>query len=185
MTGMKKRINVNIAIRKAALSDLDAISNLYDEIHSAEENGHQTIGWIRGVYPTRKTAKDSVRRGDMFVLEDRGILGSAIINRIQVDAYEGVAWEYETDKVCVLHTLVIDPRAAGKGYGRAFVEFYEQWAFDHGLPELRLDTNARNTVARAMYKSLGYTEIGIVPTVFNGIEGVDLVLLEKNLEHEN
>jgi len=172
-----------VIIRKATMSDLDAISHLYDEIHTAEENGLQTIGWIRDVYPTQNTAEDSVRRGDMFVLEDGDILGSAIINRIQVDAYEGAAWEYETDKVCVLHTLVIDPGTAGRGYGRAFVEFYEQWASDHGLPELRLDTNARNTVARAMYKRLGYTEIGIIPTVFNGIEGVDLVLLEKNLNH--
>ena len=170
-------------IRKATMPDLDAISHLYDEIHTAEENGLQTIGWIRDLYPTQNTAEDSVRRGDMFVLEDGDILGSAIINRIQVDAYEGAAWEYETDKVCVFHTLVIDPGTAGRGYGRAFVEFYEQWASEHGLPELRLDTNARNTVARAMYKRLGYTEIGIVPTVFNGIEGVDLVLLEKNLNH--
>ena len=36
-------------------------------------------------------------------------------------------------------------------------------------------------VARAMYKKHGYTEIGIVPTVFNGIEDVQLVLLEKYL----
>lgn len=170
-------------IRKSTISDLEAIAKLYDKIHMAEENGLQTIGWVRNVYPTRKTAEDSIRRGDMFVLEDGGILGSAIINQIQVDAYEGAGWEYETDKVCVLHTLVIDPGAAGKGYGRSFVEFYEQWALEHGLPEFRLDTNARNMVARAMYKKLGYTQIGIVPTVFNGIEDVDLVLLEKNLDH--
>jgi len=31
-----------------------------------------------------------------------------------------------------------------------------------------------------MYKKLGYKEIGIVPTVFNGIPGVNLVLMEKN-----
>ena len=30
-------------------------------------------------------------------------------------------------------------------------------------------------------KKHGYTEIGIVPTVFNGIEDVQLVLLEKYL----
>ena len=44
----------------------------------------------------------------------------------------------------------------------------------------RIDTNARNTAARAMYRKLGYKEIGTVPTTFNGIPGVDLVLLEKN-----
>lgn len=32
-----------------------------------------------------------------------------------------------------------------------------------------------------MYVKLGYKEIGIVPTVFNGIPGVGLVLLEKAL----
>ena len=39
-----------------------------------------------------------------------------------------------------------------------------------------------NTNARALYKKLGYKEIAIVPTVFNGIKGVNLVLLEKKTE---
>ena len=45
----------------------------------------------------------------------------------------------------------------------------------------RTRKNARNAVARAMYKKHGYTKIGIVLTVFNGIEDVQLVLLEKYL----
>ena len=117
-----------------------------------------------------------------YVLEDGTVLGAGIINQTQVDAYYGMPWEHDTDAVCVLHTLVISPQASGKGYGRAFVEFYERWAMEHGLPELRIDTNAKNTIARAMYRKLGYKEIGIVPTTFNGIPGVDLVLLEKNLK---
>ena len=44
-----------------------------------------------------------------------------------------------------------------------------------------MDTNERNKRARAMYSKLGYKEAGIVPTVFNGIEGVGLVLLEKRI----
>ena len=43
---------------------------------------------------------------------------------------------------------------------------------------MRLDTNAKNVRARRMYKTLGYREIGIVDTTFNGIAGVELVLLE-------
>ena len=46
----------------------------------------------------------------------------------------------------------------------------------------RIDTNARNSIARAFYKGLGYREIAVVPTTFNGIPGIDLVLLEKHLE---
>ena len=109
------------------------------------------------------------------------ILGSAVINKIQVDVYSGAPWEFDTESVCVLHTLVIAPQAAGRGYGRAFVAFYERWAKEHDLPELRIDTNARNAAARALYRKLGYKEIAVVPTTFNGIPGVDLVLLEKNL----
>jgi GNAT superfamily N-acetyltransferase len=170
-----------VNIREANLTDLDFIEGIYDDIHSSEENGCQTIGWMRGVYPTRKTAEESILRGDMFVLEDGKVIGAGIINRMQVDVYYGAPWEHDTDLVCVLHTLVISPDAAGRGYGRAFVEFYEWWAKEHNLPELRLDTNARNTAARAMYRKLGYKEIGTVPTTFNGIPGVDLVLLEKKL----
>ena len=171
-------------IRKAAPNDIDAVEKLYDAIHTAEENGKQTIGWIRGIYPVRKTAEMALERDDLFVLEDAGeIHGTGILNKIQVDSYAEGSWEHTVpdEQVCVLHTLVIDPGSAGKGYGKAFIEYYEAYAREIGCTELRIDTNARNVVARAMYKKHGYTEIGIVPTVFNGIDGVQLVLLEKHL----
>ena len=118
-----------VCIRKATECDLEAVEKIYDKIHDAEESGKQTTGWIRGVYPVRRTAAD----------------------------------------------------AAGKGYGRAFVNFYETHAKETGCTELRMDTNERNAAARALYHKLGYEEIGIVPTTFNGLPGVHLVLLEKRL----
>lgn len=171
-------------IRKAKTSDLDGIEKIYDDIHDAEESGEQTIGWIKGIYPVRATAEAALGRDDLFVLEDGGeLLGTAIINKIQVDAYRDGKWEYEAadDEVCVLHTLVISPFAKGKGCGRAFVKFYEDYALQHGCHELRIDTNERNSAARAMYKKFGYKEIGIVPTIFNGIPDVMLVMLEKRV----
>ena len=39
-------------IRKATGWDLPAIANIYDHIHSREEAGLGTTGWMRGVYPT-------------------------------------------------------------------------------------------------------------------------------------
>ena len=56
------------------------------------------------------------------------------------------------------------------------------YALENGSPYLRMDTNARNANARALYRKLGYREADIVPCVFNGIEGVQLVLLEKKLD---
>ena len=84
-------------IRKATAADLDAIEQIYEDIHTAEEEGAATIGWIRGIYPTRKTAEAAVLRDDMFVLEDGEIIGTGIINRTQVDAYYGAPWRFDTD----------------------------------------------------------------------------------------
>ena len=171
-------------IRKALEADIPAVVSIYDKIHTEEENGRAAIGWIRGVYPTEDTARMALDRDDLFVQEDSGkIVGAAIINKTQVDAYEGGQWQYEAEaaEVMVLHTLVIDPDTAGRGFGKQFVASYEDYARKKGCKVLRMDTNSRNTRARAMYHALGYREAGIVPCVFNGIQGVELVLLEKTL----
>ena len=173
-----------MTFRKATQADISAITEIYSDIHTQEENGEVTIGWIRGVYPTEATAQAALERGDLFVGEDGGkIVGAAVINQTQVAEYALGQWQYPAadGEVMVLHTLVISPKVTRGGYGQKFVGFYEQYASEHNCPYLRIDTNARNVRARALYKKLGYTEIGIVPCVFNGIEGVQLVLLEKKL----
>lgn len=173
-----------MVFRTANAADIPAIVEIYEQIHTEEEAGRTSIGWIRGVYPTEKTAEASLQRGDLFVVENEGIVvGTAIINQLQVDVYEGAAWEFpaEDSEVMVLHTLVISPRAFHKGYGKAFVKFYEDYALSQNCPYLRMDTNARNLRARTMYRKMGYREIAIVPCVFNGMEDVQLVLLEKKL----
>ena len=176
---------MGIIIRKAAENDVEAVSRIYESILTEEEQGRACIGWVRGVYPTRQTAAAALARGDLFVEEAEGrVVGAAIINRVQVDVYEDAAWRHPArdEEVMVLHTLVIDPDTAGKGFGKQFVAFYEDYARQNGCRCLRMDTNSRNARARAMYRKLGYREAGIVPCVFNGIEGVVLVLLEKMLE---
>ena len=171
-------------IRKAVQADIPAVAAIYDKLHTEEEAGRITIGWIRGVYPTGDTARLALTRGDLFVQEENGtVVGAAIINQTQVDAYYEGRWQYEAEDsdVMVLHTLVISPLFGGKGYGKAFVGFYENYARTKHCHFLRMDTNCRNHRARAMYKKLGYREAGIVPCQFNGIPGVGLVLLEKAL----
>ncbi len=170
--------------RKATSADIPYIAEIYEEIHTEEESGRVTIGWERGVYPTKATAEAALERDDLFVgIDNDSIFGAAIINQQQVDVYEGADWIYpaEDEEVMVLHTLVISPKKAGHGYGEAFARFYEDYARDNHCPVLRIDTNERNSRARAMYKKLGYRESDKVPCQFNGIDGVHLVLLEKRL----
>lgn len=171
-------------IRKARLDDIDQICQIYSRIHDEEEAGIAVIGWDRAIYPKRETALAALERDDFFVMldEDR-IVASAIINQIQVPEYADCKWDFdaEDEEIMVLHTLTVDPLCARKGYGKAFVAFYEEYAAIHGCMELRMDTNVRNLRARQMYKRLGYKEAGVVECVFNGIAGVKLVCLEKRI----
>ena len=170
-------------IRKATQDDIPAIAAIYERIHDREEAGAGATGWKRGVYPTEATARAALNAGDLFVDERGGrIAAAARINREQVPEYALARWQYAAaDKIMVLHTLTVDPEAAGQGVGSGFVAFYEQYARENGCSCLRMDTNQINAPARALYKRLGYREAGIVPCDFNGLGILQLVCLEKRL----
>ena len=172
-------------IRKAMQADVPAVAGIYDRILLKEEAGQVTIGWLRGVYPTEQTARAALAADDLFVMEADGVIcATARINQVQVPEYRNADWRYADvpeNEIMVLHTLVVDPLESGHGYGTKFVAFYEQYALENGCPFLRMDTNEKNSTARALYKKLGYREVGIVPCDFNGIPGVRLVCLEKKL----
>ena len=175
----------DLKIRKDVQADIEAVAEIYKKIHFAEESGQADIGWQRGVYPEKSTAEEALKRGDLFVEEADGeIVGTAILNQLQVDIYEKAHWQYDVpaEQVMVMHTLVIDPDQKGRGLGRFFAEFYQTYALEQGCHYLRIDTNECNRNARKFYQGLGYKEIDILPCVFNGIEGVNLVLLEKKLD---
>ncbi len=171
-------------VRKAQESDLAALAAIYDRILTAEEQGKTHTGWVRGVYPTEQTAREALRSGELFVMEQDGtVAAGARINRTQVPEYAQASWKMQApdDRVMVLHMLTVDPLFAGQGIGTAFVKFYEDYAKEQNCPYLRMDTNVTNAAARRLYKALGYEEAGVVSCRFNGIDSVQLVCLEKTL----
>lgn len=172
-------------LRLANIHDLDRIEEIYNEIHDEIEAGRAAIGWIRNVYPTRQTAQEAIRLKDMYVLEiDGRIEAAGRINQYQGPEYDRAVWSFPAppEKTLVLHTLVVSPAAKGRGYGSRFVAFYEEEARRRGCFCLRMDTNALNLRARALYQRLGYTETCIVPTDFNGIPDVQLVCMDKSIK---
>ena len=52
-----------LTFRKAAASDLDAVTAIYDSLHAQEDAGRVTIGWVTGVYPIRYDAEQALARG--------------------------------------------------------------------------------------------------------------------------
>ena len=181
--GMKET-NGRLSIRLAREYDISAVTAIYDRVLREEEQGRYTIGWIRGIYPTEKTAGTAIAAGELFVLETEGkVIASARINHEQMPAYAKVSWSVDAaqDQVMVMHTLTVDPEMNGCGAGKRFLQFYEEYALEHGSHVLRIDTNERNLNARRMYAAAGYEEKGIIPCEFNGIPDVGLVCMEKVL----
>ncbi len=141
-------------IRLAKAEDIDAVERIYNLIHDEEELGNMQIGWMRNAYPIRQTALAALEREDLFVEESDGsIVASAIINQQQVPEYRDCSWNYSAadSDIMVLHTLTVDPKIKGHGFGKSFVEFYENYARINGCHYLRMDTQSKNTAARKFY----------------------------------
>ncbi len=171
-------------IRQATVADLDAVEAIYSAIHDEEEAGRASVGWQRAIYPTRQTAETALEQGELFVLEDGGeIVGAGVLNQTQPEQYAECVWTYPAlpSQVLVLHTLVIAPDCAGKGYGKEFVAFYEAYAKGLGCTALRIDTQEKTRAARGLYARLGFREAGCVYGVFSGMPGITLICLEKSL----
>lgn len=173
-----------MTIRLATINDIPDIVEIYDELIFLEEKGSGKTGWIRGVYPTIDTAYDALRENSLFVgFENETIVGSAIINKIQPDIYKNANWitSASDNEVMVLHTLSISSAFSGKGYGKDFVHFYENYALMNGCNLLRIDTNVINTPAINLYTTLGYKNIETLSCTYNNLENVEIVLFEKAL----
>ncbi len=171
-------------IRKGSVADISAVTDIYNLIHDEIERGRYNMRWHRDLYPTRSWAESHIADGDLYVMEEDGIIvASAIINHAPLPEYYKGAW-YQPDSynnIMVLHTLVVHPKHMRRGYASAFVNYYEKKAKGSGCYRLRLDTQMMDIPARALYKKLGYVEVDNVPCQFQGISDIDLVLIEKLL----
>ena len=87
----------------------------------------------------------------LLVVDGGEDIGCGGVRRVDGAAGNGVRFE-------VKH-LWIDPRAQGRGLGRALLAELERRAVELGATELVLDTNASLTAAGALYRSSGYTNI--------------------------
>jgi ribosomal protein S18 acetylase RimI-like enzyme len=86
---------------------------------------------------------------------------------IVTDAGEtvGALWFAAEDEVghgtAFIWDIAIDPAHRGRGYGRAAMEALETLARSLGYDAVRLHVFGDNTVARGLYRAVGYTETDV------------------------
>lgn len=171
-------------VRKAKYEDIKEIGRIYNAIHDEIEAGRYKMKWVRNLYPTVAWAEQHYDIGDLYVMEDdNDIVATGVINHNPLPEYFDGKWYQPQDysKVLILHSLVVDAGKMKRGYGKAFVEYFEQLGKATGCERLRLDTQAMDMPARNLYRKLGFEEVDFVPCQFQGITDIELVLIEKIL----
>jgi ribosomal-protein-alanine acetyltransferase len=150
---------VSVLMRRAKVDDLDAIMRLEREtfVDDAwpEDAMRREIEGPHGYYLV--AVDDEVDDPDARLLGYAGLLAPA--RSAQGD----------------IQTIAVAPFARGMGLGRGLMHALITQARRRGVAELFLEVRADNPIARTLYESLGFEQIGLRRRYYRG--GIDAVLM--------
>ena len=171
-------------IRKATERDLDAVAKGYEELFDYEDQNGTSTNWVRGVYPTRETARKAMENGTFYVSEEDGLICAHMnLNDDQPPHYAEISWKTpaERHEVRVIHTLCVPPSQKGRGQATKMVHFAIDEAKKQGCKALRIDTEIGNLPAQALYAKLGFETVGKKKVLHEGVLERELVFLEYRI----
>ncbi len=131
--------------------------------------------------PVEKSAEDVARMiadrsragHATFIAEDAGLLGFASYAQFRGGA------GYAT---CMEHSILLDPKARGRGAGRRLIGALCSHAAAAGAHQMIAGVSAENPDGIAFHARLGFAEIARVPEAgFKFGRHIDLVLMQKFL----
>ena len=148
--------------RRADIGELDSVRHFYwdviDNIHKNNTSG-ENLGWEKGVYPSDALLRESLLRGELYVLTENGALCACVIlNSSWNEGYNGCPWSIECapDEVLVPHALAVSPAMQGRGIGRAVVENMLALARSQNKRTVRLDVLGACKAAERLYTRCGF-----------------------------
>lgn len=92
----------------------------------------------------------------------------------------GYAGLFQPGREADVQTIAVSEDARGAGHGRALMRALIERASAGGGRELFLEVRADNPVARQLYASLGFAELGVRPNYYQP-DGVDAVVMRLDL----
>lgn len=92
-----------------------------------------------------------------------------------------IVWRVVADQAEII-TIGVHPDARQTGIASAMLVLAESDAKTRGANKMFLEVAENNRPARAMYEKNGYTQIGVRPKYY---DGVDAILMEKELQGVN
>lgn len=143
----------DLSIRAASIDDLDAIWAIEAAVFASE-------AWSREMMREELTADHRVY---LALVDGAGA----------VRGYGGLlAVGAEGD----VQTIALDPGSRGGGQGRRLMNALLDAGEGLGVREVFLEVRADNPVARGLYASLGFEEIGVRPRYYQP-DGIDAIVM--------
>jgi Acetyltransferases len=151
-------------IIKAAESHLDEIVSLCKECSQNMVNN--LIDQWDEVYPNKEIFLDDIRNDSLYIAfsdNPEELVACIVLNEYQDPEYKEIKWNYyDSEKIAVIHRLMVHPKYEGKGISQSLVCYIEMLAKESQYDSIRLDVFADNLRAVSFYKKLGYVVAGKV-----------------------
>lgn len=168
-------------VRKAGLSDLDAVCTFYQNVIHTLENSTNYPLWEWGVHPTEDMIRKAIENGQMSVLcQDSQIAGAAFLNEESADGYDRLSWQCP-DTFQVIHLFAVSDALRGTGAAGYFLEQLLENSRSDGFSSIRLDLIAGNEPARKLYLKHGFVSRGFLDLQYDNEDPLHFELMEKVL----
>ncbi|MFL5496114.1 MAG: GNAT family N-acetyltransferase [Gemmatimonadales bacterium] len=135
-----------LSVRQAGLEDLDLVAPLFDAYRQFYRQPHD-LPVARAFLHARLTAGDS----EVYLAEAAG----AVLGFVQLYPLFSSTGP-RPGRIWLLNDLYVVPSARGRGVGRQLMDRARQLAEETGAQSIELTTARSNTLAQALYESLGY-----------------------------
>lgn len=146
-------------IRAAKPEEFEPIRAFYWSLIDRMQTRKDTVGWKKGIYPADAFLRESLEKGELFVLDGSSANDAAVIlNSSGNEGYAGVLWgvDCSPEEVLVPHALAVDPARQGQGIGTLVMRDILELAAKTGKKTVRLDILNGNTAAERLYVKAGF-----------------------------
>lgn len=150
-------------IIKALEKDIDEIIRLCKDC--SRNMVDNLIDQWDDVYPNKEIFLNDVRNDSLYIAvsdNQEEIEACIILNEYQDPEYKEIKWNYDSDKIAVIHRLMVHPKHEGKRIAHDLVRYIEKLAKENQYGTIRLDVFTENLRAISFYKKLGYEVAGRV-----------------------
>lgn len=153
-------------IRQSKAADLDALMSLFAEARGTI--AALGIDQWQGGYPSEAVIARDIQKGQSYCIEADGQICAtfALIDDGEPTydcIYDG-AWLMGDGKghYLAIHRVAIAVAMRGRGIATALLGYAEDFARQHQMTSLRIDTHRGNVVMRRMLEKNGFTYCGII-----------------------